>query len=420
MNNSMPNLHSRHSSSASSASSEDLLANDDEEDDDDEEEEMVDEEEVPGTQVLGNNVLIADAPMREEQWGLYESSDDDDEDLETPRRTPRSPSPSSLSSNGSNGWAMASGAGNFTVLERAVYFQGSYFTRRVGAPISNLSRRSFETVFLIDAQAAVRETLPTDAATRHNLMHKAYLERIDGIPIEFFADQALKNSMKSRLYGGQQNYNGKTLWDQASKRLKVIRNEMLPNFPANFKDLPSGTNFHALVRGVIRKLYIQEKGLTEDTPGGIRVPPAYVLNGKKTQTLIATLVHRNCPDIHESPADLPAGANRRTLRGAAHAQKQQEKADSFAAAKQQEVEFKQAKIAKERATLALGVMSERQKAITLKLETLEKYKDAYIEAAGGTRDSYLQAVSSLIKDMMAVSTDIPVDAPPGDSTTEEA
>ena len=416
--NSMPSLNSRHSSSASSVSSvssEDLLANDD--DDDDEEEEKLEEEEVPGTQVLGNNVLVADAPMPESQWGRNDSSDDDDENLETPRRTPRSPSPSSASSGGDSFQYVV---GDYPFEVRLRHFVAMLLSKLVKT-VSKFTRKEVETAILIAAAAAVRELGPCDAATKYAHMLREYKRILQSIPLEYFANPELKNDMSLRLYNAQQNFTGERLWDQANKRLKILRNEMLPKFPDSFKDLPSGKGFHQMIRRVIRQLYMQANNIPEDTPSDeVDVPRAFVFSSKNCQTLLAALVHRKSPDIHETPAVLPPGPNRRSIRAAAHARKEQEKADSFAAAKQQEVEFKQAKIAKERATLALGVMSERQKAITLKLETLERYKDAYIEAAGGTRDSYLQAVSSLIKDMMAVSTDIPVDVSQGDSTTEEA
>jgi hypothetical protein len=277
-------------------------------------------------------------------------------------------------------------------------------------PLSRTTRKEVETCLLIAAAAAVREMGQMDSASMHIAMIEKYKSLVQGIPIRFFDMENLKTDMLLRLYNAQQNFTGARLWEQAGKRLKVLRNQMLPCFPDNFRDIPSGKSYHDLIKQVILDKYKAARPNDTDgrTDDEIDVPRAFFLTNSSCHTLLAALVHRNSRDVHASPAVLPSGTTRRNIRADAQArereQREAEQARRLAAARDQDVQFKEAKIAKERATLRIGLLNEKCKAITLKLATLETYKDYYVQH--NSEYDFAELVSNLLHKLVAVDTDI--------------
>ena len=122
------------------------------------------------------------------------------------------------------------------------------------------------------------------------------------------------------------------------------------------------------------------------------IPNNYWLTNTKCKAMLATVIHRCNPDVHDTPAVLPPGATRNEVRAGTQLRNAETRqAERMASLDDQDVQFKKAKLA---ATQGV-VIRQQNDAISSQLSMLQSNHDAY--AAHLSEEAYQRRVVDLLQ-----------------------
>eukprot|EP00956_Cyclotella_meneghiniana_P005218 scaffold6502_cov38-Cyclotella_meneghiniana.AAC.5 len=193
-----------------------------------------------------------------------------------------------------NPWdeSFAQSASDFPLPERIKY----YLKNRV---INAKNRKVVELVLLCEAARRVIGEGQMRAEEKGALLNKIYLELIESLPIEMFADDEVKANMLYRMHGSQNPLlpmHGDSLFDKYKKHRTAIRT-IFANLGTDFTSMASGKQLHQVYNEHIASIYADVHKPTYnrmDIRDVIKkVPSDFWLTHKNCLYVLTVMCHRH-------------------------------------------------------------------------------------------------------------------------------